>query len=136
MTGMIEGYGLQNFTWEVETTPGGPKVNFTGTVQEVASQLAAVNPNWKSEFGFSGRSTKKVGMSQKRQQLPDPLTGILCNTREGQWGEAIDWPIEDGIAYLDGVPGIPTNGPGPGNCGRVSCSWGCAIYWCNDVGII
>lgn len=41
--------------------------------------------------------------------------------------------IEDGIDYLRHVPFQPTNGPGPGNCGRVSCSWNAAIWWCNDV---
>ena len=41
--------------------------------------------------------------------------------------------IKIGIEYLRGVPGKPASGPGPGNCGRVSC-WGeSAIYWCNDV---
>lgn len=36
------------------------------------------------------------------------------------------------VYYLRRVPGKPTNGPGPGNCGRVSCSWNTGIYWCND----
>lgn len=39
----------------------------------------------------------------------------------------------DGIAYLKSVTGTPVNGPGPGTCNRVSCSYNSAIYWCNDV---
>ncbi|PSR82213.1 hypothetical protein BD289DRAFT_371632, partial [Coniella lustricola] len=40
--------------------------------------------------------------------------------------------LYQGIAYLNGIPGFPSNGPGPGTCGRVSCSYSSAIYWCND----
>ncbi|KAK3398734.1 hypothetical protein B0T20DRAFT_353409 [Sordaria brevicollis] len=44
--------------------------------------------------------------------------------------------IEEGIRYLYGVPGKPKNGPYSGsgqyaNCGRVSCSYNSAIWWCN-----
>ncbi len=31
------------------------------------------------------------------------------------------------------MPGRPANDAGPGNCGRVSCSYDAAIWWCNDV---
>ncbi|QPH00797.1 hypothetical protein C2857_004778 [Epichloe festucae Fl1] len=27
---------------------------------------------------------------------------------------------------------VPGNGPGPGNCGRVACTFNTAIWWCND----
>src|SRR6187549_519178 len=42
----------------------------------------------------------------------------------------------EGIAYLRGVSGRPSNGPGPGNCGRVSCGYNAGIWWCNDVGTL
>lgn len=53
--------------------------------------------------------------------------------------DCFNWPvangnrIQDGINYLMGVGGQPSNGPGPGACGRVSCSYDAAIWWCNDV---
>jgi hypothetical protein len=37
------------------------------------------------------------------------------------------------VRYLRRVQGRPRNGPRPGNCGRVSCSYKSAIWWCNDV---
>jgi hypothetical protein len=40
--------------------------------------------------------------------------------------------LAEGINYLRGVPGNPHHGAGPGTCGRVSCSYGSAIYWCNE----
>jgi hypothetical protein len=58
---------------------------------------------------------------------------------EGDWNcgygdEGADvGAIRNGIRYLRGLNGNPTNGAGPGNCGRVSCSYDSAIWWCNDV---
>lgn len=39
--------------------------------------------------------------------------------------------IKEGISHLRGVDGKPTLAAG--KCERVSCSWGDAILWCNDV---
>ena len=44
--------------------------------------------------------------------------------------------IYQGVMYLAHVGGVPEAGAGPNLCGRVSCSWDSAIYWCNDVSII
>lgn len=41
--------------------------------------------------------------------------------------------INNGISYLFKVVGSPSEGPGPGACARVSCSYKSAIWWCNDV---
>ncbi|KAK9368507.1 hypothetical protein V1509DRAFT_623119 [Lipomyces kononenkoae] len=67
----------------------------------------------------------RVGVSplQERQ-----LSVYYCNN----YPYAKCHPIFDGINYLYGVSGQPVNGPGPGNCGQVSCSWNSAIWWCND----
>lgn len=52
-------------------------------------------------------------------------------------GEPRGWAavdtIKDGLKHLYGVEGEPRNSPK--SCGRVSCSYGAAIYWCNDVSI-
>ncbi|PVI05988.1 hypothetical protein DM02DRAFT_623677 [Periconia macrospinosa] len=131
---VIPGYTITDFVWEVESYPGGPKANVTGTVQDVVAHLSAENPNWESDFGFNKTlhaSTDSDPAHQKRG-LSFPFTGVLCNIRVGEWGWAGYFPILDGISYLKGVGGTPTMGPGPGACGRVSCSYDSAIYWCND----
>ncbi|KAK3389089.1 hypothetical protein B0T20DRAFT_397401 [Sordaria brevicollis] len=51
---------------------------------------------------------------------------------EKKWRLAKTRDIKNGINHLNDVSGRPKNGPGPGNCGRVSCSWKAAIYWCNE----
>lgn len=48
----IPGYNIVDLTWEVETTPGGPTMNVTGTVQQVVERLTEVNPNYVSDFGL------------------------------------------------------------------------------------
>ena len=40
--------------------------------------------------------------------------------------------IREGIDYLKTVPGAPAELDFPA-CGRVSCSYGSAIYWCNEM---
>lgn len=45
------------------------------------------------------------------------------------WGRCSTNRVQQGIYYLGDVPG-------PGSCGRVSCSYNAAIYWCNDVRVL
>jgi hypothetical protein len=117
--------------WEVESYPGGPKANVTGTVQDVVTHLSVVNPNWKTDFNFS--ETVQEESEHKKRDLSFPFTSVLCWIRENEWGFAFRLPLLDDINFLNQVPGIPTMGPGPGACGRVACSNTAAIYWCNDV---
>jgi hypothetical protein len=119
---------MEDFTWEVETSPGGSKVTVTGTVQDVVAQLSTINPNWKEDFNVTEPKVQE-------RALNFPFTSVLCMIRLGEWGTANPYAIYDGINYLKGVPGRPTLGPGPGRCGRVSCSYNSAIYWCNDVSL-
>jgi hypothetical protein len=57
---------------------------------------------------------------------------VNCNPNPN-WHSAYLNGIEQGIKYLRGVPGQPSLSPAPKNCGRVSCAYECAIWWCNDV---
>ncbi|GAB1205198.1 hypothetical protein APSETT445_003869 [Aspergillus pseudonomiae] len=120
----IPGYGVQEPSWEVETTPGGPKMILNGTVQQVHAQLLEINPNYDDEFA--------AVLEKRETTVLDKRDDIKCNN----WPKARRGDIEAGIKHLRGVSGQPSNGPGPGNCGRVSCSWGAAIWWCNDVSLV
>ncbi|KAL2847407.1 hypothetical protein BJX68DRAFT_268275 [Aspergillus pseudodeflectus] len=62
---------------------------------------------------------------EKRQSLRD----YFCF---GRWPGASRRRIGEGISYLRRLPGTPSMGPGPGACGRVSCSHNAAIFVCND----
>lgn len=119
--------------WEVETTPGGPRVILNGTVQQVHAKLLEINPNYDNEFAALMNSSSEHGNSTHALETRAKFywDKINCN---GPWSVCERTKIMDGIEYLRNLFGRPRNGGGPGNCGRVSCSWNAAIWWCNDVG--
>ncbi|KAK3402519.1 hypothetical protein B0T20DRAFT_398457 [Sordaria brevicollis] len=123
----LDGYGIEELTWEVETTPGGPSVNITGTVEHVVEELGKINPTFVSDFGIENPDNSSA-VDAPIEARAYYLKEWYCDV----FGLAKLEAIQAGLVYLNGVPGKPTNGPGPGNCGRVSCSHSAAIYWCND----
>lgn len=129
----IDGYGIVIPEWEVEVTPGGPLANLSGTIEDVHDQLIQLNPTWDEEYApdlttdVDGSGTNVARLSRRTDFSG---SAYLCR---GRWPECPASTIVDGIRYLQRVSGRPTNGPGPGNCARVSCSYKSAIWWCNDV---
>lgn len=115
-----DGYGVFIPQWEVEVSPGGETLNLSGTVEEVHSQLLQLNHDWDTQY-LEHKLTKRTDFSRSK---------YFCGRR---WPRTGAGPIYDGINYLRRVPGRPANDAGPGNCGRVSCSYDAAIWWCNDV---
>lgn len=119
--------------WEVEITPGGPTTVLNGTIEEVHDELLQLNPDWDEEY--AGNSTDS--------ELTERDSGFELFARTdfsdaeyhcgGRWPKCRTTFVNQGISYLRRTKGKPTNGPGPGNCGRVSCSFNSAIWWCNDV---
>lgn len=95
-----------------------------GTVQEVVAQAVQLNPDFKLS---STKRAADAGVMARELHKRD----VIC----GNFPTANPKRILEGIAYLNSLPGgdRPTNGPGPGACGRVSCSYNSAIWWCNDV---
>jgi hypothetical protein len=129
----LPGYGVEEVLWQVQSHPGKPHITLNGTVEEVYSQLLEINPNYETDFGTIDQRVERL----KRDDYPVEVTTPRDLTKRDNtvcWNfqATIVWPINSGITYLRGVPGQPTNGPGPGNCGRVSCSYESAIWWCND----
>jgi hypothetical protein len=130
----IPGYGLVDLSWEVQVVEGQPPQILTGTVQDVHKQILAINPN----FRFNPPKDRSALLASNNITARADVQGrsfdklICCDDfYVGAGADTLD--IRDGVSYLDGVSGKPSNGPGPGNCGRVSCSYDAAIFWCNDV---
>ncbi|OAR03175.1 hypothetical protein LLEC1_04011 [Akanthomyces lecanii] len=109
------GYGVDVLQWDVEVSPGQVQV-LNGTVEEVYSQVLQLNPDY-------ALSTT----AQRRSEL-QPRSRLVC----GNYGLAHKNRILEGVRYLRTLNAAPRNGPGPANCGRVSCSYNSAIWWCND----
>ncbi|KND89165.1 hypothetical protein TOPH_06106 [Tolypocladium ophioglossoides CBS 100239] len=124
----IEGYGVVDIEWEAEISPGGPVQKFNGTIEKVHKELVNLNPNWDTDYTLeaSAHHDKRDGLVE-RADFKD--SGYFCG---GRWEETDSIWIGYGINYLRRLSGTPSNGPGPGNCGRVSCSFKSAIWWCND----
>ncbi|KAL3456003.1 hypothetical protein BJX64DRAFT_271465 [Aspergillus heterothallicus] len=131
----ITGYSLWQPEWEIETSPG-KTIKARGTIQQVRDEALKVNSNWEAEYIEPAR------VKREAQSSPPASSEILAKRTDfqtdgrvdcgGQWEQTSRDDIMRGIFYLRDVPGRPTNGPGPGACGRVSCSYGAAIWWCND----
>lgn len=98
-------------------------------------QAMQLNSNWNDTFIVP--ALKKLAMDEKATS--EKSLGkrgrwfeTKCNPRE-EWQHADGIAIRDGIKHLRSVPGKPVASPGPAACGRVSCSYKSAIWWCNDV---
>ncbi|KAG8677681.1 hypothetical protein FPOAC1_003708 [Fusarium poae] len=91
-----------------------------------------MNPNWNEEYN----STQNSAGNGKRDSNIHLFGRNVFSGAEYKCGgtlpECHPTGIATGIDYLRSVKGKPKNGPGPGNCGRVSCTQNGAIWWCND----
>lgn len=110
-----------------------------GTVQEAVAQMVELNPDFGHELGLDNltdlvnfvagaEANVDLGQASKRAE-PEDFKKVVCR----KYPPANSVPIWDGVRYLERLSGSPANGPGPRACGRVSCSWNSAIFWCNDV---
>ncbi|KUI62716.1 hypothetical protein VP1G_09831 [Cytospora mali] len=123
--GLLSKYNIIDIEWEFETYGvGSTKVRINGTIQEATQRLKDLDLAHLLHDDSLASSTPPVYS----------YTGnvAFCGKDGGPFPNASIAAIGDGISYLRNVSGTPTSGPGLGNCGRVSCSSGSAIWWCND----
>lgn len=124
-------YGVWIPQWDFEVTPGGDHVVLNGTVEQVMDHLQASNPKLMASFNLFGEDGRRaVEKRDETDPLPPSHFRPDCD-KDLQLAKVHAW--ESGMDYLARVPGKPVNGPGPGECGRVSCSYNTGIWWCNDV---
>lgn len=130
------GYAVEEVVWKVQATPGGPYLLLNGTVQDVFNQLRQVNPTFEADFGIKldnsnrGHFREPALNTASSARMGYEVDRDVCFLFELAMRHII---VDEGIPYLRSVPGKPGASPGPGLCGQVSCSWGSAIWWCNDV---
>ncbi|KAG5995267.1 hypothetical protein E4U43_003068 [Claviceps pusilla] len=126
----LPGYGVVDIEWNVQVKRGEPATNITGTVEEVEAELTRRNPNWKHELDDLSTGGDGAHRLAKRAEVEQ----VYCDSivHDYRWPLASTYALIGGIRYLKSVPGKPGANPGPGMCGRISCSWDSAIWWCND----
>ncbi|KAF3762554.1 hypothetical protein M406DRAFT_264296, partial [Cryphonectria parasitica EP155] len=113
-------------------------LSVTGTIQDVFASIQQADPDTatsiQEHIEAKMNTTQSVAdinlSSSPAEETGDIPTNYYCNVPG--WSQCSISSVFTGMYYLDGISGHPTNGPGPGNCGRVSCSYDAAIWWCND----
>ncbi|KAK0701134.1 hypothetical protein B0T21DRAFT_300738 [Apiosordaria backusii] len=118
---------MVDITWDLPinvTDPNSATVSVTGTIEQAVAKMEADYPGWNATF-MSQEPPSPPGVVKIFE--PDHYD---CNV-EGD-NMASQLPIWEGIEYLRKLNDTAKNGPGPENCGRVSCSYNSAIIWCNN----
>lgn len=99
--------------------------------------MEANYPGWSAKWAnFTSKSApaKRAPSTRPVSSRPElmKVKSIMC---EAPLPACLTGAILGGIDYLRKIRKgrHPRNGPGPRNCGKVSCSDNSAIFWCNDV---
>ncbi|KAJ0422770.1 hypothetical protein BJY00DRAFT_310778 [Aspergillus carlsbadensis] len=154
----IEGYNTTELEWEIEVDPHtGKTIVARGTVEQIREEALKHNPDWDAHYIEPARQRVKRALetgsydeleahfrsadldleldsdsesgSHLAKRKVFNLGALDCG---GRWKEVYWDQALRSTAALSGLKGYPKRGAGPGNCGRVSCSYNTAIWWCND----
>ncbi|KAK0739492.1 hypothetical protein B0T21DRAFT_436378 [Apiosordaria backusii] len=128
----VSSYGIVPISWDLPIKaddPNGATVTVTGTIQEAIVKMEASYPGWNATFQARVPPPSTDAASLISAAAAEDPESYNCKVK---WDEAGQLSILWGVEYLRTLTGTAKNGPGPGNCGRVSCSWNSAIWWCND----
>ncbi|KAF9881493.1 hypothetical protein CkaCkLH20_00639 [Colletotrichum karsti] len=130
MEAPIPGYDVFIPEWEVKATPDGETLRINGTVEEVVAELEQINPHYRRSIGLDDPTlmARQQEELEKRQMVQFHRQNGICDHFRG----ADTGQIMAAVQYLNWVTGRPRNGGGPANCGRVSCGYKTAVWFCND----
>lgn len=110
------------------------------SLQDIEKQAKELNPKYTI---FTPRNaTAEAAHRAAHEKLltterTTPLTrrqtqAIHCGWPPNRFAAPDYFEVWQGVYYLQSITGDCRADPGPGSCGRVSCSWTNAIYYCND----
>jgi len=110
----------------------GPAISVNGTIQDVVARLTEIYPPYEAwlQDAISQDQLGEPYLLDKRYMVKAYTCKMPMSDRPTETKR-----VREGVQYLRRVEGKPQRGPGPKSCGRVSCSWNAAIYWCNDVSV-
>ncbi|KAF3479665.1 uncharacterized protein GIQ15_06641 [Arthroderma uncinatum] len=103
-------------------TPGGANVTLEGTAEHIHAQILKLNPKFNPGDFHDDKSDHELRTRSKTNTICGKIAGGRANIRH----------IDAGIRYLNSLPGGCYAPAGPRACIRISCSYGSAIYLCND----
>ncbi|KAI0526015.1 hypothetical protein F5B22DRAFT_642172 [Xylaria bambusicola] len=105
--------------WTGRIEEDGELKSFTGSsLQHIEAQILEIQPDFTWSRDIEPANSRVEG-------------DIICDI---SWKPSFAsvFHIRQGISYLHKIHGDCVNGPGPGNCSRVSCSYNSGIWFCND----
>ncbi|KAL2819063.1 hypothetical protein BDW59DRAFT_174943 [Aspergillus cavernicola] len=124
--------------WEIEVFPN-TTILVRGTIEEARRQALEINPNWDEDFPEEVDDLEvdeldeldKLDVSRFSKRV-DRASFDTKKVECGGW-KRVNWmQAQTQMIYLRKAGGRPHRGAGPGNCERVSCAYGAAIWWCNN----
>ncbi|KAK0672296.1 hypothetical protein QBC41DRAFT_299783 [Cercophora samala] len=128
LLGAAQGHALPDdipdVTWNMRINPtdeNSATVSITGTIERAMAKMEADYPGWKA---LLDQVPASKGLSLEDSGPPT----INCNVAGDNYAFASY--VMDGISHLRSQAGYAQNDPG--KCGRVSCSYGAGILWCNN----
>ncbi|VBB84436.1 Putative protein of unknown function [Podospora comata] len=131
----IANYAVNEVEWNLPIDPNvptSPREVVTGTVQEAIAKMEISYPGWTQNFtagmNLTDPDTDPASFTLATQ---DERESTHCDFDSGK-GKAFCQDIRDGARYLGRIDS-PAPRNQPRSCGRVSCAYNSAIWWCNDV---
>ncbi|KAK4449547.1 hypothetical protein QBC34DRAFT_380007 [Podospora aff. communis PSN243] len=123
-----DGYHRSPIHWRGILQAGKEEVYLSGMdFDEIEAKARALNPSYTIFARGNSSDAADRGYLNKRQ-----TQDFHCG-----WPESWEYSLSTaaawaGIDYLEDIIGNCRAAPGPGSCGRVSCSYDTGIWYCND----
>ncbi|KAM7187256.1 hypothetical protein V8F33_011347 [Rhypophila sp. PSN 637] len=129
--GLHKAHTLSRIHWKGVLEEGKPEFYLIGdSFNDIEAQAKAIHPNY-TIFEENLHAQPEANNDTRGLNTRD-IRNIDCWQREDT-GAQID-ALRDGIAYLSRVKSMCRGDPAGASdsCGRVSCSWGAGIFYCNQ----
>lgn len=137
----LEGKTLYPLEWRGVLEAGKPEVYLRGAnFEDIEKQAKRLNPkytiyaprNATAEAEHRARREKIMTAERESRLVNRQTQAIHCGWPPNYAAAPDYYEVWQGVYYLQSITGDCRANPGPGSCGRVSCSWDNAIYYCND----
>ncbi|KAI1056685.1 hypothetical protein LB507_001439 [Fusarium sp. FIESC RH6] len=121
----MEGYKIVPMQWEGVIKEGEAPVSLNGTIESVVAQIKELNPDFELAEEEEEDAVASSGLEARNP------THIICDVGGSGYVDVKAARRENRYLRSLGNSVCGVNG-GPGTCARVSCSYGDAIWLCND----
>ncbi|KAI0129185.1 hypothetical protein BJ170DRAFT_693955 [Xylariales sp. AK1849] len=141
----VKGYMVVPLIWTGSVKEGGDEMHFEGSVEEVESQIRAIEPDFSWEdwtdtsvvnsdvaHSDSRGPASSSSMPLQKRDGRDPVNFICGVAGPGGYGYTSYATTDTNAEYLRHLGGDCHLQAGPQVCSRVSCSYCGGIWVCND----